>query len=106
VACNAAHEGTVTGVGAGLGVGVGLGSGLGVGLASSLGEALAPGDADGLLWEATPFVLPQAATANIATTAASLIPTGKTNECVGARVTRLGFGATAHTISPPVNGAQ
>ncbi len=98
VACMAAHEGTVTGVGVGPGVGVGLGEGLG----DSLGDMDPPADADGLLCEAPPLVPPQAATANTTMTAASLVPTGKTNECVGARVTRLGFEVTAHTISPAV----
>jgi hypothetical protein len=98
----AAHEGTITGVGVGPGVGVGLGERLSVELGDSLGEADAPADADGVLWEATPAVPPHAATASIAMTAASLVPTGKTNERVGARVTRLGFEVTAHTISPAV----
>ena len=102
VECMAAQEGTVAAVGVGPGVGVGLGVGLEVGLATSLGEALAPVDAAGLFWEATPLGLPQPPRANIAMTAASLIPTGKTNECARAHVTRLGFEVTAHTISPAV----
>jgi len=102
VACIAAHDGTVTGVGLWTGDGLGLGEGVGVGLGESLGEALAEAEADGLPWEATPFVAEQPATANIAMTAASLVPTGKPNECVGARVTRLGIEVTAHTISQAV----
>ncbi|HYT12143.1 MAG TPA: hypothetical protein VEL12_05070 [Candidatus Nitrosopolaris sp.] len=100
----AAHEGTVKGLGVGPGVGVEFDEGLEVGLGDSLGEAVA--EADGLLCEAAPFVPPHAATASIATTAASLVPTGETNECVGARVTRLGSGVTAHTIKPHGYRAQ
>lgn len=104
VACMAPHEGTVTGPGVAgdVGVGEGFADGLDAGLGESLEDAVAVGDADGLLRDATPFVPPQAAMASTAMTAASLVPTGKTNECVGARVTRLGFEFTAHTISPAV----
>jgi hypothetical protein len=103
-ACIAAQDGTVTGLGVGPGVGVGLGVGLGVRLGEGLDDAVVPAEADGLLWEATPLVLPQAATASIAMTAASLSPTGKSNADTRALVTRLGFQDTASTISPAVSG--
>jgi hypothetical protein len=72
VACIAAQAGTATG----LAVGSGLGDGLGDRLGDGVGESLATAVGDGLLRIAVWFELPQAATANIAMTAASLSPTG------------------------------
>ena len=66
----------MAGLTSGLGLGEGIGDGLGEGLGDGLGDALATADGDGLLCaaEAAPE---QPATASIANTAASLIPTGK-----------------------------
>jgi hypothetical protein len=67
----AAHDGTATG----LGEGPGVGDGLGVGVGGRLGDAPAATEGDGLLGEAV-AELEQPATASIAMTATSLIPTG------------------------------
>ena len=97
------------GVGGGLGVrvGDGLGEGLGVGacdgLGKGLGEAVASGVGDGLLRAAAPAAGAQPATATMATTAASLIPTGNWNARTRADVTP-GIACTAFTISAPVSG--
>lgn len=72
----AAQEGTVAGLTNGLGLGEGVGDGVGDGLGDGLGDALATADGDGLLREAE-AAPPQPTTASIATTAVSLIPTGK-----------------------------
>jgi len=70
----AAQEGTVTGLTSGLGVGDGAGVGEGDALAEELGEELAT-EGEGLLLVAVPEP-EQPATARIAMTAASRIPTG------------------------------
>jgi len=68
----AAQDGTATGLAAGLGVGEGLGVGVGVG--AGLGDAVTAAEGDGLLRDPV-AELEQPATASIAMTAASLIPT-------------------------------
>jgi hypothetical protein len=75
VACIAAQDGT-TGLADGLGFADGLWSGVGDGLSEATGEGLAA-EGVGLWFEATPFELPQPASASMAAKAASLIPTGR-----------------------------
>jgi hypothetical protein len=70
----AAQDGTATGLADGIGVGEGLGVGEVSRLGEALGDALAAAEGDGLLCEAV-AVFEQPATARIAMTAASLIPT-------------------------------
>ena len=71
----AAQDGTAIGLASGLGAGEGLGVGVGTRLGEGIGDALITADGDGLLREAV-TELEQPATASIAMTAASLIPTG------------------------------
>jgi hypothetical protein len=75
LACMAAHDGTATGLAAGLGAGDGLGLGLGSGTGDVLGVSPAAGEGDGLACEAE-AEFEQPATAIITMTAANLIPTG------------------------------
>ena len=91
------------GLAAELGVGGGLGVRVGDGLGEGLGEALANPVGDGLLRAAAPAAGAQPATATMATTAASLIPTGNWNARTRADVTP-GIACTAFTISAPVSG--
>ncbi|HEX7262869.1 MAG TPA: hypothetical protein VF383_01700 [Candidatus Dormibacteraeota bacterium] len=75
VACIAAHVGTAAGLADGLGFADGLWSGVGDGLSEAMAEGVAI-EGVGLCCEATPFELPQPASASMTTKAASLIPTG------------------------------
>jgi len=95
----AAQDGTATGLAAGLGAG----DGLGVRVGDGLKEAVARPVGDGLLRTAALPPGAQPATANIATTAASLIPTGNWNARARADVTP-GIACTPFTISAPVSG--
>lgn len=90
----AAHAGTATGLGDGIGLGEGVGVGGGDGLGEGLVEALTSADGDGLLRTAAPLAGAQPATANMAATAASLIPTGNWNARTRADVT-AGIASTA-----------
>ncbi len=102
----AAQDGTATELAAGLGADEGLGVGACDGLGKRLGEAVASAVGDGLLRPAAPAAPAageQPATANMATTAASLIPTGNRNARTRADVTP-GIACTPFTISAPVSG--
>src|SRR5260370_32096086 len=99
LACMAAQDGMGTRLAAGLGAGDGLGVRAGEGLK----EAVARPVGDGLLRTAAVPPGAQPATANIATTAASLIPTGNWNARARADVTP-GIACTPFTISAPVSG--
>jgi hypothetical protein len=74
LACIAAQVGTAA-LADGLGFADGLWSGVGDGLSEALAEGV-PTEGVGLCLEATPFELPQPASASMAMKAASLIPTG------------------------------
>jgi hypothetical protein len=76
LACIAAQVGTMAELADGLGFADGLWSGVGDGLSEAMAEGLAIEEV-GLCLEATPFELPQPASASMATKAASLIPTGR-----------------------------
>src|SRR5216684_2316646 len=95
LACMAAQDGTATELGAGLGADDRLGEGLGDALASPIGDAL--------LRPAGPPAGEQPATAKIATTAASLVPTGNRNVRTRADVT-TGIACTPFTIGAAVSG--
>ena len=102
VACIAAQDGTTAGVPAGLGLGEA--AGLGVGDSVGLGEGDSLASAEGEWCGVPPLEFEQPATANMAMTAASLIPTGKSNDARRADVTAWGIGGTASTITAPVFG--
>ncbi len=97
----AAQDGTLA---RGLGVATGLGEGDGDGLGAGLGDALARAEGDGLPCAARLLEPEQPATVNMASTAASLSPTGKSNVPLDVDVTATAFDGTASTISPPVSG--
>jgi hypothetical protein len=98
----AAQVGTAIGLASGLGAGEGLGVGVGGRLGEGVGDALTTAEGDGLLREAV-AELEQPATASIAMTAASLIPTGNWNVRTRADVT-AGIACTPFTISRLVSG--
>src|SRR5712664_1510197 len=104
VACMAAQDGTTAGVPSGLelGEGVAVAGAVGLAVALGVGDALAGADADGLLCAVPPPEQP--ATANMAMTAASLIPTGNWNDAWRAYVTAGNIAGTASTITAPVFG--
>ena len=100
----AAQEGTTAGVPAGLGLGEAAGLEAGDSLGLGEGDSLASAEGDGLWCAVPPFEFEQPATANMAMMAASLIPTGNSNDARRADVTAWGIGATASTITAPVFG--
>jgi hypothetical protein len=72
----AAHAGTATGLGSGIGDGEGLGDGLGAGLGDAIGVGLGDALGEGLEWAtAGPFAV-QAATASRAHASTTPILTG------------------------------
>lgn len=99
----AAHDGTTTELGDGIGLGEAARVGVGDGLVEGLGEAPASPVGDGLMRTAAPPAGEQPATAKMATTAASLIPTVNRNARRRADVTP-GIACTPFTISAPVSG--
>ncbi len=102
----AAQDGTTAGVPSGLELGEGVGVAGAVGLAVALGpgDALAGAVVDGLLCAVPPPEFEQPATANMAMTAATLIPTGNWNDAWRADVTAGNMAGTASTITAPVFG--
>ncbi len=98
----AAQDGTIAGEATGLGdpTGVGLGDSAGLGV----GDSLASADGDGLRCGVPPPEFEQAATANTAMRAASLIPTRNWNDDWRADVTAGNSAGTASTITAPVFG--
>ena len=100
----AAQDGTATELGAGLGADERLGVGAADRLGEGLGDALASPIGDALLRPAAPPAGEQPATAKIATTAASLVPTGNRNVRTRADVT-TGIACTPFTIGAPVSGS-
>ena len=84
--------------------GVGDGAGLGEGDGAGITDAVASADGDGLVCEVGLPEPEQPAMANMAMTAASLSPTGKSNAASRTDVTAAALDVTASTISPPVVG--
>ena len=99
----AAQDGTATELAAGLGADERLGVGAADRLGEGPGEAPASPIGDALLRPAAPPAGEQPATAKIATTAASLVPTGNRNVRTRADVT-TGIACTPFTIGAAVSG--